>query len=668
MMRLGSAKFPLGAWIRRASEVLGREALQRRQLNIFWWNGAASAEEAAAVVAKQGKPACATAPTAWPGWGRWRAATIRGYDNDNGAYEIKYHDEPKRSSAAIWLPFAVTHYARCPPGSALEIRPSPLSDLTYEEMALVAAGQPLPGLMPASAAGDDGSAEGGKPRRRRWRHRRPLAARLQADGDLQHLTAASVGAFPKTEDESDAELGPVGLDGEAEEAAEAAPAWAAAAVGSDLACRTSVGSGSGSTCVSAGGSAGPAAAAATAAELVAAAPASSPPASPALLALPVLPAGVEVAAGIYQEGYDAPVVQYDSPVLTYDSPDLRAYGSPIPSRAASCGASADASGTGSAAVFGARFKRAFSDTSGTAGSEGQGQSDFAAAATIGPIDGAAFAAAAGAVSGAAGVTWSGAEAGPGADGGAKKPRLHPVLLAYALEQQVVAAAAPVPLAAASGASAAERFAALEAATAARRRPSPGPSASSRELGLRELYAELFGEGSDLTPATARAGPSPSRAGLGGTPADGAGSGPAAGVMAASCGSSPTGGLQPAAAAAAAVAGPVALGPRQAASALAGPLLAHGSLQAIGCMGPVAPPPPLPFGTSSFPGPLPPPPQQQPLLTAPLPAGFGVHQLAAAAGLPPPPCFQAAALGPSGGPDMMLWALPPAARLLGFTMG
>ncbi|KAG2493124.1 hypothetical protein HYH03_008551 [Edaphochlamys debaryana] len=192
------AEVPLDAWLRRESDALGRDALQRRQLNVFWWNGAASEEAAAAVVAKQGRPTCASNPTAWPGWGQWRAATIRSYDGCS--YELKYHDEPKRSSARIWLPFAITHYARCPPISGPAVRPSPLSDLTYEEMAAAQGGAMGPHGPAAAAAGPAGAQDAANAAaalaasRRRSRHRRPVASARRVAGP-----GASVAAQPSAD-------------------------------------------------------------------------------------------------------------------------------------------------------------------------------------------------------------------------------------------------------------------------------------------------------------------------------------------------------------------------------------------------------------------------------------------------------------------------------------
>ncbi|GIL92746.1 hypothetical protein Vretimale_11744 [Volvox reticuliferus] len=105
---------------------MGGESLKRRQVNVFHWNGKLVPDHSDTGI----KPAyrhlqSTQLPTAYEGLGSWRAATIRGYDPSTCRFEIKYHDEPKRSQAHIWLPLAVLHFARNPPATEAAIRSSP---------------------------------------------------------------------------------------------------------------------------------------------------------------------------------------------------------------------------------------------------------------------------------------------------------------------------------------------------------------------------------------------------------------------------------------------------------------------------------------------------------------------------------------------------------------
>ncbi len=95
---------PLLAWLLRAGERLGGASLKRRQLNVFWWSGAATEAEAARALTTEAEQAqarnglkaassaaglAATGQHAWPGFGTWRAATIRGFDARTGRFEVK---------------------------------------------------------------------------------------------------------------------------------------------------------------------------------------------------------------------------------------------------------------------------------------------------------------------------------------------------------------------------------------------------------------------------------------------------------------------------------------------------------------------------------------------------------------------------------------------------
>lgn len=98
---------PLLAWLQAAGSRLGGQSLKRRQVNVFWWNGAATETEAAATIiaaeseqisnravsvapSSSGGPAAGQqATTAYPGFGTWRAATIRGFDAATGRFEVK---------------------------------------------------------------------------------------------------------------------------------------------------------------------------------------------------------------------------------------------------------------------------------------------------------------------------------------------------------------------------------------------------------------------------------------------------------------------------------------------------------------------------------------------------------------------------------------------------
>ncbi|GFR50098.1 hypothetical protein Agub_g12243 [Astrephomene gubernaculifera] len=113
---------PFESWLSEESVRMGGDLLRRRQVNIFHWNGNLS-DTVAAELAPSG--ASSSSPTAYAGFGNWRAATIRGYDPVTRRFELKYHDEPKRSQAHIWLPFAVLHFARNPPATAACVRSNP---------------------------------------------------------------------------------------------------------------------------------------------------------------------------------------------------------------------------------------------------------------------------------------------------------------------------------------------------------------------------------------------------------------------------------------------------------------------------------------------------------------------------------------------------------------
>lgn len=96
-------------WLRDASERMGGHGLRRRQLNVLWWNGAATEAEAAAAAAKGDAKARrdasaaalardpiaaraaaeAAGAAAYKGYGTWRAATIRGYDPKTCRFEVK---------------------------------------------------------------------------------------------------------------------------------------------------------------------------------------------------------------------------------------------------------------------------------------------------------------------------------------------------------------------------------------------------------------------------------------------------------------------------------------------------------------------------------------------------------------------------------------------------
>ncbi|GIL68622.1 hypothetical protein Vafri_21871 [Volvox africanus] len=119
-------KVPLAVWLQSTSLKMGGESLKRRQVNVFHWNGKLVPDSSDTGI----KPVyrhlpCTQLPTAYEGLGSWRAATIRGYDPSTCRFEIKYHDEPKRSQAHIWLPLAVLHFARNPPATEAAVRSSP---------------------------------------------------------------------------------------------------------------------------------------------------------------------------------------------------------------------------------------------------------------------------------------------------------------------------------------------------------------------------------------------------------------------------------------------------------------------------------------------------------------------------------------------------------------
>ncbi|KXZ44465.1 hypothetical protein GPECTOR_67g305 [Gonium pectorale] len=110
---------PLITYLLEASARIGGETLRRRQLNVFFWNGNVSEETVEEVPSLGGTSQLSVA---LQGFGTWRAATIRSYDSATGRFELKYHDEPKRSQAHAWLPFALLHFARNPPSSLAAIR------------------------------------------------------------------------------------------------------------------------------------------------------------------------------------------------------------------------------------------------------------------------------------------------------------------------------------------------------------------------------------------------------------------------------------------------------------------------------------------------------------------------------------------------------------------
>ncbi|GLI67744.1 hypothetical protein VaNZ11_011997 [Volvox africanus] len=119
-------KVPLAVWLQSTSLKMGGESLKRRQVNVFHWNGKLVPDNSDTGVKPVYRHLPSThLPTAYEGLGSWRAATIRGYDPSTCRFEIKYHDEPKRSQAHIWLPLAVLHFARNPPATEAAVRSSP---------------------------------------------------------------------------------------------------------------------------------------------------------------------------------------------------------------------------------------------------------------------------------------------------------------------------------------------------------------------------------------------------------------------------------------------------------------------------------------------------------------------------------------------------------------
>ncbi|KAG2453225.1 hypothetical protein HYH02_002548 [Chlamydomonas schloesseri] len=165
---------PLLAWQQRSAERLGGASLKRRQVNIFWWNGSVTTAEADRALAAEaemaqtrvgkaaglvtGLAAAGQPSTAWPGYGTWRAATIRGFDTRTGRFEVKYHDEPKRSTAHILLPFAVLHFARNPPADGESVRCSPEQQ---PPPAAAAAATAATALYAGGIAADGGKGNGG---------------------------------------------------------------------------------------------------------------------------------------------------------------------------------------------------------------------------------------------------------------------------------------------------------------------------------------------------------------------------------------------------------------------------------------------------------------------------------------------------------------------------